>query len=167
MADVFSPTKRSAVMAAIRGKGNYNTELRLIALLRAHRITGWRRGVRLLGNPDFVFRTKKIAVFVDGCFWHGCPKHGRIPGSRQAYWLPKLTRNAERDRQVSRELRRRGWKVVRIWECALTQKLSKKTVARLCRSLAATRDSPLVERVSACDLQGGRQKQVKLAKTGD
>src|SRR6266704_3667265 len=96
MADVFSKKKRSQVMAAIRSRGNIDTELKLASIFRAHRIKGWRRHQRLPGSPDFVFRRERVAVFVDGCFWHGCPKHGRTPDSNRGYWLPKLKRNKQR-----------------------------------------------------------------------
>lgn len=96
MADVFSIAKRSAVMARIRSRGNRDTELRMIALLREHRITDWRRGAILPGKPDFVFRSARVAVFVDGCFWHGCPCHGHTPRSNQPYWVAKLARNKAR-----------------------------------------------------------------------
>src|SRR5439155_5230684 len=104
------------VMAAIRSRGNKDTELRLAAILRTHGITGWRRHQPLPGRPDFVFRRERLAVFVDGCFWHGCPKHGRNPSSNRAYWLPKLRRNRQRDLETTRELRRLGWRVLRVWE---------------------------------------------------
>src|SRR3989442_3445808 len=84
MPDVFTKAKRSAVMSLIRGSGNRDTELRMMALFRAHGVTGWRRGALLTGRPDFVFRRERVAVFVDGCFWHGCPKH-----SPPARWLKK------------------------------------------------------------------------------
>ncbi|HEV2327505.1 MAG TPA: very short patch repair endonuclease [Verrucomicrobiae bacterium] len=116
MADVFSKPKRSKVMAAIRSKGNKETELRLALILRAHGIKGWRRHRPLPGKPDFVFPTQRLAVFVDGCFWHGCPKHGRNPDSNQHYWLAKLKRNRMRDKMVNRALRVSGWKVLRLWE---------------------------------------------------
>ena len=103
-------------MAAIRSKGNNDTELKLAAILRAARITGWRRHQPLSGRPDFIFRRARLAIFVDGCFWHGCPKHGRRPGSNRAYWLPKLRRNRERDIAVKRSLRSAGWTVIRLWE---------------------------------------------------
>jgi DNA mismatch endonuclease (patch repair protein) len=137
MADIFTSAKRSAVMSLIRSRGNQGTELRLISLMRKHRITGWRRGVRLPGSPDFVFRKQKVAIFVDGCFWHGCPRHGRFPDSRQDYWGPKLSRNAKRDRTITRELRGLGWKVLRIWECNLTRSRAERTANRLIRSLAS------------------------------
>jgi DNA mismatch endonuclease, patch repair protein len=92
-------------MGAIRSRGNKDTELKLASVLRAARITGWRRHQPLPGHPDFVFRRERLAVFVDGCFWHGCPKHGRQPGTNIAYWAQKLTRNKARDLSVSRALR--------------------------------------------------------------
>jgi DNA mismatch endonuclease (patch repair protein) len=116
VADVFSKTKRSQVMAAIRSTGNKDTELRLVKLFKLHAIVGWRRNQRIFGKPDFVFPTEKIAVFVDGCFWHGCLKHGRQPGSNQDYWFKKLHRNRQRDANVKRTLTADGWTVIRIWE---------------------------------------------------
>ena len=135
MPDVFTKAKRSAVMAAIRGSGNKDTELRMIAIFRAHGITGWRRNARVFGKPDFVFRAAKLAMFVDGCFWHACPKHATMPASNRAFWKAKLARNAVRDREVTRALRKAGWRVVRVWECALTRRRSGRTAARIARAL--------------------------------
>ena len=131
MSDIFSVHKRSAIMANISGRGNASTELRLVELFRAYHITGWRRGSNLVGKPDFVFPKLKTAVFVDGCFWHGCPKHGTQPKIRAAFWLAKLTGNKERDRKVNRLLRAEGWKVMRIWE----HELAKKNLPRLLKRL--------------------------------
>ncbi len=122
-------------MSKVRSKGNASTEQRFIALLRAHGLTGWRRSIPLLGKPDFVFRAERVAVFVDGCFWHGCPRHGRTPKTRVEFWTPKLARNKARDRFVSRTLRAAGWKVLRVWECALTRKRAASTAARVVRAL--------------------------------
>lgn len=135
MADVFTPAKRSAVMALIRSRGNRATELRLIALMREHGITGWRRNARVFGKPDFVFRAAKLAVFVDGCFWHGCPRHATKPANRAEWWADKLARNAERDRKVNRSLRKAGWQVLRIWECALSQARALRTLKRITTAL--------------------------------
>ncbi len=85
MADVFTKAKRSAVMALIRSRGNRATELRLIALMREHCITGWRRHARVFGKPDLVFRRERVAVFVDGCLWHGCPRHATMPVNNRAF----------------------------------------------------------------------------------
>ena len=135
MADTLTAAERSERMSRVRSRGNLATELRLIALMREHHITGWRRGLPLPGKPDFVFRRGKIAVFVDGCFWHRCPRHGRTPKSRVSFWKAKLARNAKRDRAVSRTLRAAGWTVLRIWECALTRHQIKRTLARILRTL--------------------------------
>src|ERR1017187_8641748 len=121
MADVFSRRKRSQVMAAIKSKGNKDTELKLISIFRANGISGWRRNQKILGKPDFVFRRERLAVFVDGCFWHGCRWHCRKPKSRTDFWIPKIARNRARDREVSKTLPRLGWRVHRIWEHSLTR----------------------------------------------
>ena len=131
MADIFTKAKRSAVMSRIRGSGNKDTELRLIQIFRGNSVTGWRRRSPLAGKPDFVFPKLKLAVFVDGCFWHGCPKHATWPKTRAAFWLAKITGNKARDRRVNYALRKRGWKVVRIWE----HELSRKNEPRLLRRL--------------------------------
>jgi DNA mismatch endonuclease (patch repair protein) len=106
-----------------------------MALMREHHITGWRRGSNLTGKPDFIFPTKKVAVFVDGCFWHGCPRHRRLPKSRVSFWKNKLTKNVTRDRKVSKLLRSMGWTVLRIWECALARNKSAKTLSKLTATL--------------------------------
>jgi DNA mismatch endonuclease (patch repair protein) len=136
--DVFTPTKRSAVMARIRGSGNKDTELRLIAVMRANGITGWRRGAKLRGRPDFTFPRERLAVFVDGCFWHGCPQHATWPRNNADFWRTKILGNQRRDRAVSRLLTKSGWRVVRIWEHALTKKHAARTAARLKRILGET-----------------------------
>jgi DNA mismatch endonuclease (patch repair protein) len=140
MPDVFTEAKRSAVMGRIRGKGNKDTELRMMALFRAHGITGWRREQKLFGKPDFVFRRERVAVFVDGCFWHGCPKpkHAPLPKTRAEWWAAKLARNRARDLLVTRTLRKAGWRVVRIWECDLAKAKNWPRLARrLYRALSA------------------------------
>jgi DNA mismatch endonuclease (patch repair protein) len=68
---------------------------------------------------DFVFRQVRLALFVDGCFWHGCPKHATKPANNRAFWRRKLAGNKKRDALVTRTLRRAGWRVIRIWECDL------------------------------------------------
>jgi DNA mismatch endonuclease (patch repair protein) len=119
MADVFTKAQRSLFMARVRGTGNTSTEIRTIQLFRGAGITGWRRGARVFGKPDFVFFRGRVAVFIDGCFWHGCPMCKRIPSSSTEFWSEKIKRNLKRDRHVSRELRKRGWNVVRARECGL------------------------------------------------
>jgi DNA mismatch endonuclease (patch repair protein) len=106
--------------------------------MRRGGIAGWRRGQKLPGRPDFVFRSARLAVFVDGCFWHGCPKHASLPKARAEWWATKLGQNKIRDRLVTRTLRRMGWTVIRIWECDLKPKSWKRIAARIRRKLPPT-----------------------------
>ena len=119
MGDVFTKKKRSQIMAAIRSTGNKATELKLASILRAAGITGWRRHQRLPGRPDFIFRRHRLAIFVDGCFWHGCRWHCRMPQGNRYYWQKKIKRNAVRDQATNKLLRKTGWRVLRIWEHSL------------------------------------------------
>jgi DNA mismatch endonuclease, patch repair protein len=139
MPDVFTTTKRSQVMSRIRGSRNRDTELRMISLLRSAKLTGWRRNKKIFGKPDFVFPGRRIALFVDGCFWHrhkGC-KFSYTPKSRSEFWLPKFQQNIVRDRLVTRTLRKSGWRVVRIWECQLVTKKQTRVLRRLKAALAS------------------------------
>jgi len=116
MADVFSKAKRSEVMSRIRGRGNRGTELLFARLMRAAGMAGWRRHLPLAGRPDFAFRRQRVVVFIDGCFWHQCPRCSNMPATNRPFWQAKLSANVARDRRVTRELRGSGWRVVRIWE---------------------------------------------------
>lgn len=137
MTDIWDKQKRSDVMSRIRSQGNKATELRLIAIFREAGITGWRRKQPLLGKPDFVFRKQRLAIFVDGCFWHGCPQCYRRPASNQTYWDEKIRKNHSRDLRVTRELRKAGWSVLRIWEHQLSAKNTGRLIPRLLRALAS------------------------------
>jgi DNA mismatch endonuclease (patch repair protein) len=101
MSDVFTKAKRSEVMSRIRGQGNKATELALIRIFRAYSITGWRRYQPVFGKPDFIFNGQKLALFVDGCFWHCCPKHSNLPVNNREFWQKKLAANKARDRLVN------------------------------------------------------------------
>ena len=116
MPDVFTKEKRSEVMSRIRGKGNRDTELAMIRILRRYHISGWRRNQPILGKPDFIFPKHRMALFVDGCFWHCCPEHSTVPKNNQEFWTKKLEMNKARDGFVTGELGRLGWRVVRVWE---------------------------------------------------
>lgn len=147
MTDIFSKSKRSEVMARIRSRGNKATELAFAKLLRAQGITGWRRhlAIKLPSDggpegkshqvrPDFVFKDRRVAVFIDGCFWHGCPIHGTKPAGNAEFWRAKLTNNRARDRFVTKALRRQQWMVLRFWEHQLRQ--GDRLMMRLRRSFA-------------------------------
>ncbi len=107
-------------MSRIRSRDNKDTEQALAKLLRQHGIKGWRRHQPYFGKPDFIFPKIRLAVFVDGCFWHDCPKHAKKPKNNRAFWLRKLAVNRRRDIRVNRVLRKQGWRVLRIWEHELT-----------------------------------------------
>src|SRR5581483_24127 len=111
MTDIFTTAKRSRIMAAIRGRGNRTTELRLAALFRAARIGGWRRHLPLPGTPDFAFPIERVCVFVHGCFWHGCLKCRKMPKQNAAFWKKKIEGNRARDFRTYALLRRKGYHV--------------------------------------------------------
>jgi DNA mismatch endonuclease (patch repair protein) len=113
MPDNLSREKRSRIMSTIRGK-NTKSELALKEVLTSLHFTYQPKGI--YGNPDFANRKEKVAIFIDGCFWHGCRKHFKLPTSNEEFWRKKIERNIRRDREVTRSLRRDGWRVIRVWE---------------------------------------------------
>jgi len=125
-------------MSRVRGRGNERTELALVSVLRRNGLSGWRRNQPLFGKPDFVFRKSRVAVFVDGCFWHYCPLHATQPATNRAFWRKKLARNKARDLLVNRTLRKAGWRVLRIWQHELTRKREARLVRRIGRCLVST-----------------------------
>ena len=134
MPNVFTKTKRSQVMSRIRGRGNKETEVALMQLFRRQGITGWRRHRPVSGKPDFVFPKFKLAVFVDGCFWHQCPKHSNLPVNNRQFWKQKLEANLRRDKLVGRTLRARGWRVLRIWQHELSKRNEQRLLQRIYRT---------------------------------
>jgi DNA mismatch endonuclease, patch repair protein len=138
MPDIMTVAQRSALMSRIRGRGNKSTEDRLARLLRKCGICGWRRHEAIVGRPDFVFRSQRVAVFVDGCFWHGCPKHFTAPKARASFWREKIAGNRRRDLSVASKLRRKGWTVIRIWEHALRKRAVIPSLARISAAIGLT-----------------------------
>ncbi|MEK6251657.1 MAG: very short patch repair endonuclease [Actinomycetota bacterium] len=108
------PLSKSEQMARVRSS-NTKPELTLRRELWRRGLR-YRLGVRLPGRPDICFIGRRVAVFVDGCFWHGCPDHYTAPRQNWEFWQAKLERNMERDRRVDRELQDAGWSVLRLWE---------------------------------------------------
>jgi DNA mismatch endonuclease (patch repair protein) len=127
--------RTSKAMRKIRSLGNRSTELRLrMALVRA-KISGWLlHPSDFYGKPDFVFPEKKLVVFVDGCFWHSCPKCGHIPDLNRAFWKKKMELNRERDIQVNQLLRNSGFHVIRFWEHKIKNEVSH-CISRIQRSV--------------------------------
>lgn len=120
MADKFSKAVRSRIMSKIKQRDTSPE----IALRKALSKKGYRYRLHY-GNPkmDIAFVSKKVAVFVDGCFWHMCPWHSHFPKSRKAYWIPKLKRNVARDKRTRLQLKKCSWKVVRLWEHSIMEDL--------------------------------------------
>jgi len=115
----FGGLTRSQLMSRIRSHGNKTTELKMAEILRQNRVSGWRRNYPILGSPDFVWPKKKVALFVDGCFWHGHDCRNLKPSGNARVWEKKILHNKRRDRKVSLRLRQDGWFVTRVWECDL------------------------------------------------
>ncbi|MGE5479660.1 MAG: very short patch repair endonuclease [Chloroflexota bacterium] len=120
--DVFDKAKRSEIMSKVRSRKNKSTELKFLDYLKVRKITGWRRHFAVPGTPDFAFRKEKIAIFLDGCFWHGHDCRNTTPRANKEYWDAKIARNRARDLLVDETLRGKGWSVLRIWECKLKSK---------------------------------------------
>ena len=112
MPDAFSKKKRSQIMSKIKSR---ETKLELIF---KKSLTGlrFRYQPKVIGRPDFASKKLKIAIFIDSCFWHKCPKHFRQPKSKKSYWVPKINRNVQRAKEVNKQLKKTGWKVIRFWE---------------------------------------------------
>jgi len=115
----FGNLTRSELMSRIGSKNNKTTELKMIQKLNSAGITGWRRHLPLPGKPDFAWPKEKVAVFIDGCFWHGHNCRNLSPKTNVDKWQEKILKNKRRDRKVARILRKKGWCVLRIWECKL------------------------------------------------
>ncbi|MFA4796604.1 very short patch repair endonuclease [Leptospira kirschneri] len=121
MTDVFSKNKRSQIMRQVKSKNNKSTELKLIKILRRLKISGWRRNVPLQGKPDFVFPRLKIVVFTDGCFWHGHNCRNVKPKENAIFWNDKVKKTIKRDKLTNQILRKKGYSVLRFWECKISE----------------------------------------------
>jgi DNA mismatch endonuclease (patch repair protein) len=143
MVDNLSVSVRSRVMAATKGRGNLSTEFALARAFRSLGISGWRRHLLLPGRPDFIFRTERLAIFVDGCFWHGCPKHCRMPQTHTDYWRRKIGGNILRDKKANHRLKADGWVILRFWEHELNTDpvACAKKIHRSLQSILRTRSS--------------------------
>lgn len=127
--------QRTRNMRAIKSRGNRSTECRLRAQLVQSGLTGWTlQRLPEIGSPDFIFGKQRLVVFVDGCFWHGCPRCGHTPKTNSRYWRAKIQRNRKRDVRVRRMARTAGFRVIRIWECDLKQR-SQTCLNRIRRAL--------------------------------
>lgn len=116
MTDTVSREARSKIMAKVQSKGTKLEKVLLGALIERRWDFLEEQPQDILGHPDFIYRECKVAIFVDSCFWHGCPRHVRMPSSNVDYWTKKIARNKKRDARVRAQLRQEGWHVVAIWE---------------------------------------------------
>ena len=119
MADTFTKKERSEIMRKVKSSRNKSTELKLIQFFKENGISGWQRNFKLYGKPDFVFPKQRLAIFVDGCFWHGHDCRNTKPKANADYWETKINRNKNRDVEVTETLTNKNWTVIRIWECEL------------------------------------------------
>lgn len=115
MADVLTKKQRSYNMAHIKSK-NTGPELVLRKLLAKNKVRGYRLHYKIFGKPDLVFSKKKLAIFIDGCFWHKCPNCFVKPTSKIEFWKEKIRNNVKRDKEVNKLLVKNSWKILRIWE---------------------------------------------------
>ena len=115
MTDVLTKPQRSYNMSRIRA---YNTkpEISLKNLLKGAKLKDYLYQPKIIGNPDFASKKLKTVIFVDGCFWHKCPKCFVEPSTRKRFWINKINKNVERDVKVNRDLKKKGWKIIRVWE---------------------------------------------------
>jgi DNA mismatch endonuclease (patch repair protein) len=122
--DTFTQEERSRIMRAVKGKDT-TLEKKVCSAL-------WRSGLRfrkhlssLPGKPDIVFTRRRLAVFIDSCFWHGCSSHLRMPKSNLDYWKAKIERNKARDKATTQKLESDGWLVLRFWEHEVREDLER------------------------------------------
>ena len=135
MGDVFSKEKRSQVMKAVKSRNAKTTELKMLQVFNDLHIIGWRRTYPLVGKPDFVFPKKRIALFVDGCFWHGHDCRNVTPKENSDFWEKKRRYNKSHDEEVTKILTIKGWVVIRIWECELKKKNKEILITKLAELL--------------------------------
>ncbi len=126
MADVLTKKQRSYNMSRIKGRDT-KPELSLRKLLFRKGVRGYRTHYKLPGKPDIVFLSKKVAIFIDGCFWHKCPKCFIEPETRKGFWLNKISGNVKRDKEVKKLLKKDKWKVLRFWEHEVKKDANKVT----------------------------------------
>lgn len=132
MVDVLTKKQRSYNMSRIKGRDT-KPEIKLRQTLFSRGLRGYRLS-GLFGNPDIIYTKYKVAIFVDGCFWHKCPKHYQVPATRREFWIKKINGNVERDTHVNKILTEAGWKVLRFWEHDANRNLNK-CYAKILREL--------------------------------
>ena len=115
MVDNLSKSQRQRCMSSVRTRAT-SIEARVADILTSKRFRIQRNPATVFGKPDIILASRTIAIFVDGCFWHGCKLHSTVPKTNKAFWNRKIRRNVMRDKRVVRELKVQGWRVFRIWQ---------------------------------------------------
>ena len=123
-------------MRQVKSKKNKSTELRLIKIFKENGVTGWKRNYPVKGHPDFLFLKQRIAVFVDGCFWHGHDCRNTRQSANEEFCRKKRERNIKHDKEITELFESRGWTVKRIWECELKQQNSERTFLKIKKYLS-------------------------------
>lgn len=133
--DKVSQEVRSRIMRSVRSTQNKSTEEKFRAALEEAGVSGWEVRPDMPFKPDFIFREQKVAIFIDGCFWHGCPTcANKKPATNKEYWTKKIARNQKRDQEASEQLNAEGWRVFRFWEHDIKQDIAA-AVSQVARSL--------------------------------
>jgi DNA mismatch endonuclease (patch repair protein) len=122
MTDVFTKEKRSWVMSRIRSK--WTKQERLVHNYLKGKKIKHKMHPKMEGSPDIILPSKKIAIFLHGCFWHKCPIHYKEPKTKKKFWIPKIEKNVKRDREVTNQLKKDGYKVIRFWEHDVEKNIS-------------------------------------------
>src|SRR2546430_2259986 len=134
--DILSREQRSKLMSKVRARGNRSTERKLRYSFVRNALSGWVLHPTIEGRPDFLFTKQRLVIFVDGCFWHHCPKCLRpLPKGNARYWSGKIRSNVLRRNKVARQLRRRGYGILRVWEHELRDHGVRDVVARIGQAL--------------------------------
>jgi len=122
--DKVSKEVRSGIMRKIHSANNKSTERRFKAGMIKAGLRGWKTHPDTIFNPDFIFEDNKLAIFIDGCFWHRCPICNKMPASNLQYWDDKFEKNIDRDIKAKDKLTEEGWVVIRFWEHEVRNSLS-------------------------------------------
>jgi DNA mismatch endonuclease (patch repair protein) len=133
MTDVLTREQRSYNMSRIKARDT-KPEIKLGSLLSKRGIRGYKTHYHLPGTPDIVFVKKRLAVFIDGCFWHKCPKCFKKPATRTHFWMKKIKGNVLRDKEVNKRLKKDRWKVLRFWEHEI-RKSPEKALSKIVKCL--------------------------------
>jgi len=131
--DTVSKKKRSKIMSLIKSKET-NLEKSVWGILSKNGIRYRKNSSKYFGKPDIIIAPKKLAIFIDSCFWHGCKKHCRMPEANHGYWANKINNNKKRDKLVNNYYKKTAWRIIRIWEHDINKNY-KKLVSKIIETI--------------------------------